>query len=113
MRKVICLNNDWRFVHRSDCDPAVMPEDGEHVCLPHSWNEVDGHDGHAIHIPVKDWSQGDLSGAPKDGMTAAPTGTTGPSTAFPSPSTADGCTWKSGGRAGRHGLRQRTEGCVS
>ncbi len=66
MRKIIRLNDDWRFVHRSDCDPAVMPEDGETVCLPHSWNEVDGHDGHAINIPVKDWSQGDLSGAPKD-----------------------------------------------
>ena len=65
MRNVIPLSDGWLFVH-GPAEPGAMPEDGERVTLPHSWNAVDGHDGHARHIPVKDWSQGDLSGAPED-----------------------------------------------
>ena len=63
MRNVISLNDGWRFVHRSDCDPACMPADGTTVALPHTWNAVDGHDGHDILInKAKDWSEGDLFG---------------------------------------------------
>ncbi len=64
MRILQHINDSWLFVHRADCDPACIPEDGTPVTLPHSWNAVDGHDGHAIHIASEDWSQGDLSGKP-------------------------------------------------
>ena len=65
MRKILSLNDGWRFVMH-DADPARMPEDGEAVCLPHSWNAVDGHDGHDIDKPSRDWSQGDLQAAPAE-----------------------------------------------
>ena len=65
MRKVIPVTEGWLFV-RGDADPAVMPVKGEQVSLPHSWNAVDGHDGHDIEKPSKDWSQGDLKGAPAE-----------------------------------------------
>ncbi|MBQ9309226.1 MAG: beta-galactosidase [Clostridia bacterium] len=64
MRITLPIFDSWLFVHRSDCDPALVPEDAVPVTLPHSWNAIDGHDGHAIHIPTADWSQGDLSGKP-------------------------------------------------
>ena len=56
--------DSWYFVHRSDCDPSVIPDDATPVTLPHSWNAIDGHDGHAIEIPSADWSAGDLSAKP-------------------------------------------------
>ena len=65
MRKVIPLNENWLFV-RESADPSVMPEEGKKVSLPHSWNAVDGHDGHDIEVPAKDWSQGDLQAAPAE-----------------------------------------------
>lgn len=61
------INDSWLFVHQTDCDPAVMPAMGEIVNLPHSWNAVDGHDGHAIHERKSDWSLGDMGGKPKSG----------------------------------------------
>ncbi len=45
MRKVIQLNEDWRFIRRDAGVPADLPRDWEHVDLPHTWNAVDGHDG--------------------------------------------------------------------
>ena len=65
MRKRIALMNDWLFA-RYCIDPAIIPDDGKVVQLPHSWNAVDGHDGHDIEKPSKDWSSGDLSGAPDE-----------------------------------------------
>ena len=64
MRKIIPLNQDWLFVHRDTGMPGQMPQDGVCVSLPHTWNAVDGHDGHDINAPAKDWSRGDLSGPP-------------------------------------------------
>ena len=64
MRKIISLNQDWLFVHRDTGMPGQIPEDGVCVTLPHTWNAVDGHDGHDIDAPGKDWSRGDLSGPP-------------------------------------------------
>lgn len=45
MRKLICLNQDWKFIRKDAGLPGAMPEDWEKVDLPHSWNAVDGHDG--------------------------------------------------------------------
>ena len=63
MRKIIDLNDGWIFT-KQNILPDTMPKSGELVSLPHSWNAVDGHDGHDIEKPAKDWSQGDLRGAP-------------------------------------------------
>lgn len=65
MRDIDSVNQGWLFVRRPDCLPDRMPEDGESVNLPHTWNAVDGHDGHAIHIKSGDWSKGDLTQAPE------------------------------------------------
>ncbi|MCM1119767.1 MAG: glycoside hydrolase family 2 protein [bacterium] len=43
MRKVINLNDNWRFEKTSQV-PAAMP-DWEAVTLPHTWNAEDGQDG--------------------------------------------------------------------
>ncbi len=58
------INDNWLFVHSSDCDPAVMPDSGEFISLPHSWNAVDGHDGRGVTKDTADWSTGDLSNLP-------------------------------------------------
>lgn len=62
MREVKWLNDNWKFIHEDRALQNEMPEDGIWVTLPHTWNAVDGHDGHAIDIPSADWSSGDLSG---------------------------------------------------
>ena len=45
MRHIIHINSDWVF--QKDCSqaPKAMPENWETVCLPHSWNAIDGQDG--------------------------------------------------------------------
>ena len=65
MRKTTDLNDNWLFA-RISADPSRMPEEGERVTLPHSWNAVDGHDGHDIAVPAMDWSRGDLKKAPAE-----------------------------------------------
>ncbi|MCR4884356.1 MAG: beta-galactosidase, partial [Clostridiales bacterium] len=60
------INDNWLFVHSSYCDPAVMPDSGEFISLPHSWNAIDGHDDHNLADAVEDWSIGDKSSRPKD-----------------------------------------------
>ncbi|MDO5536249.1 MAG: glycoside hydrolase family 2 TIM barrel-domain containing protein [Desulfovibrionaceae bacterium] len=64
MRKISAINQDWVFIHRAGCTPDTIPDGGEIIHLPHTWNAVDGHDGHAIHIKAGDWSKGDLTHAP-------------------------------------------------
>ncbi len=43
MRKILNLNEDWRFCKTSEI-PAELP-DWERVKLPHTWNAIDGQDG--------------------------------------------------------------------
>lgn len=45
MRKIINLNNDWRFSRKNGKLPEVLPKDWEQIHLPHTWNAVDGQDG--------------------------------------------------------------------
>ena len=66
MRNIIPINDNWLFVHENIPLLERLPENAVPVTLPHSWNAVDGHDGHAIDMPAKDWAQGDLSGKPED-----------------------------------------------
>ncbi|MCD7956874.1 MAG: glycoside hydrolase family 2 protein [Lachnospiraceae bacterium] len=49
MRNVISLNCDWRFIQKNVGLPDRMPEDWQQVCLPHTWNAVDGMDGNGAY----------------------------------------------------------------
>ncbi len=45
MRSVLSINQDWLFIKDCAEAPARMPESGETVNLPHTWNGIDGQDG--------------------------------------------------------------------
>ncbi len=45
MRNIISLNNDWKFIQQNAGLPDTLPEDWQSVCLPHTWNAIDGMDG--------------------------------------------------------------------
>ncbi len=45
MRNIINLNCDWKFIQQDVGLPETLPCDWQTVCLPHSWNAVDGQDG--------------------------------------------------------------------
>ena len=60
MRKTMEINENWYFVHGKGL-PGQVPKGAERVTLPHSWNAVDGHDGHDIDKPTGDWAAGDLA----------------------------------------------------
>lgn len=64
MRKVINLNNGWKFIREDAGLPAELPEDWQDVDLPHSWNAVDGHDGNGTYYRGQCWYAREFS-APK------------------------------------------------
>ncbi len=45
MRSIKNLNDGWIFRKDSGTVPAQLPNDGERVSLPHTWNMTDGQDG--------------------------------------------------------------------
>ena len=45
MRTIYTINNNWIFVKNMTDAPATLPQDGEQVSLPHTWNAIDGQDG--------------------------------------------------------------------
>ncbi len=45
MRTIYSINTDWLFVKNMTEAPAQMPEGGERIDLPHTWNAEDGQDG--------------------------------------------------------------------
>lgn len=45
MRDTISLNQNWKFIQKDAGLPTSLPQDWQSVCLPHSWNSIDGHDG--------------------------------------------------------------------
>ncbi len=45
MRTVYSINKDWLFLKGINEAPAYMPENGEKIDLPHTWNAKDGQDG--------------------------------------------------------------------
>ena len=67
MRVIQPINDNWKFFRDEGGVMTVPPDGAETVCLPHTWNAVDGHDGHDIDIPRGDWAKGDLSGKTDDG----------------------------------------------
>ena len=42
---ILNLNQNWRFSKQVNGIPDALPADWEPVCLPHTWNAVDGQDG--------------------------------------------------------------------
>lgn len=47
MRKIISINQEWKFEKGTDVIPAALPAGWATVDLPHTWNAVDGMDGGA------------------------------------------------------------------
>ncbi len=45
MRHLVSINNDWLFLKNTAEAPAAMPQNGEPITLPHTWNARDGQDG--------------------------------------------------------------------
>ena len=45
MRKVININNGWRFLQKEVPMPQLLPAHWPTVDLPHTWNNIDGQDG--------------------------------------------------------------------
>ncbi len=45
MRNIINLNDGWKFIKQDAGLPSALPCDWEDVCLPHTWNAIDGMDG--------------------------------------------------------------------
>ena len=45
MRNILNINEGWIFVKGMTEAPASLPQTGEHVDLPHTWNAIDGQDG--------------------------------------------------------------------
>ena len=45
MRNVLNINKNWTFVKGMTEAPASLPQTGEQIDLPHTWNAVDGQDG--------------------------------------------------------------------
>ena len=45
MRKILNLNKNWTFIKGLGNVPESIPEEAEHISLPHTWNAKDGQDG--------------------------------------------------------------------
>ena len=45
MRNVLHINENWIFVKDMTEAPASLPQTGELISLPHTWNAIDGQDG--------------------------------------------------------------------
>ncbi|MCI8799892.1 MAG: glycoside hydrolase family 2 protein [Lachnospiraceae bacterium] len=55
MRKIINLNQNWRFIREDAGLPEMLPLEWQAVDLPHTWNAVDGHDGNGSYYRGKCW----------------------------------------------------------
>ena len=70
MRKITVLRDGWRFLKsaQSPEDAAERSGRGENICLPHTWNAVDGQDGGNDYLRgtcwyVRELSQEELAGS--------------------------------------------------
>lgn len=55
MRKIINLNQGWKFIQQDSGLPETLPAGWQNVDLPHTWNAVDGHDGNGSYARQKCW----------------------------------------------------------
>ena len=49
MRNILNINEGWIFVKDMNEAPASLPQTGEKVNLPHTWNALDGQDDRVFH----------------------------------------------------------------
>lgn len=92
MRKVININNGWRFLQKEVPMPQLLPADWPTVDLPHTWNAVDGHDGNGGYNRGSYWYAREFETPP------------------PAPSRGPGLYTDSCRRAGGRGLGERPKG---
>ncbi len=45
MRNIYSVNKGWIFLNGVNEAPASLPENGEKIDIPHTWNAIDGQDG--------------------------------------------------------------------
>lgn len=55
MRKIIDLNQGWKFIRQDAGLPEKFPGLWQDVDLPHTWNEVDGMDGNGTYYRGRCW----------------------------------------------------------
>ncbi len=55
MRKIIELNQDWKFIQENVGLPKEYPSDWKTVQLPHTWNAIDGNDGNGAYDRGSYW----------------------------------------------------------
>ncbi len=55
MRKIVNLNQNWKFIQEDAGLPMDYPEEWETVQLPHTWNAVDGNDGNGAYDRGSYW----------------------------------------------------------
>ncbi len=55
MRKTISLKDNWFFYKEQPEDLTSIKQNGEHISLPHTWNNVDGQDGGDDYYRGKCW----------------------------------------------------------
>ena len=68
MRNILNINNNWSFVRDMAEVPSGIPQDGEKISLPHTWNARDGQDG------GNDYFRGTCCYAKQIGKEALPAG---------------------------------------
>ena len=55
MRNIININSGWKFIRENVGLPTAFPADWIDVCLPHTWNAVDGNDGNGSYYRGTCW----------------------------------------------------------
>lgn len=55
MRQVINFNNDWKFIKQDVGAAEAVITGGEHIDLPHTWNNLDGQDGGGDYFRGRCW----------------------------------------------------------
>ena len=55
MRNIVNLNRDWRFIQEDAGLPEEFPSRWKQIDLPHTWIEVDGHDGNGSYSRGRFW----------------------------------------------------------
>lgn len=45
MRKIISLNDNWKYIKKAEDANTAVSAQGQSVNLPHTWNDIDGQDG--------------------------------------------------------------------
>ncbi len=55
MRKIVNINQGWKFIKQDVGAEAALQAEGEQVNIPHTWNNIDGQDGGDDYYRGKCW----------------------------------------------------------